>query len=296
MTSENSDYTNLPPDSDEENSPTVERRPIARAAVDDERTLERRAIDALTDDAVSSDALADLLSELDAAIQDAEATAKLEAERALDPALTDDPNQADQAAKDALIRVGRLRTILPRTLEKRASRQAAEQLQAWYSDYLDFEAEQAALAEEFAQTYQRCLTELVDCFARMANLDVELSRLHMARPAGVKEHLVGVELKARGLTGFTLDTPSIIKAVQLPEFENSRQMAWPPKPEINTAVFAPVPYDPRYSRQWHKTVPEQQRQRESEREATSRYYDQRQQRREAREGAEAEERRRQARR
>jgi hypothetical protein len=44
-----------------------------------------------------------------------------------------------------------------------------------------------------------------------------------------------VELEARGLDGFTRDNPSIAKMLQLPNWEHSAKMAWPPR-ETSLAV------------------------------------------------------------
>lgn len=258
--------------------------------------LEQRISVALTTADLKAAELAVLLEETTAAIVAADATAQTARECAYDPALSADPTQARAEMENAVLCSGRLNTLKPRLEAKLAELQAAETEDHWLHDFVALEGIQNKLADEFAQTYQRCATELVDCFARMADLAAELSRLHQARPSGVSLHLLGAELTARALTGFTRDQPSIVTQVVLPDFEHSSRNVWSPKPEINTTVFAPLPPDIRYTRRWFEAAAEQNQQRDEERKRVADFYDDQQRRREKRENADAEERRRQARR
>lgn len=199
--------------------------------------LEQRISAALNAPDLKAAELATLLDKTQAAIVAADTAAAVERDRSLDPALTDDPGQARQAAEDAVIASGRLTTLKNRLAAKLGEVQQAERLDQWLDDYLTHEAKQDKLVEEF-RAYPEIVAKLVDLFQRMAAFDAELNRLHSARPAGVSEHLLGAELTARGLTGFTRDQPSIIKTVQLPQFENSRRMAWPPPVPSAAAAFA----------------------------------------------------------
>jgi len=97
--------------------------------------LEHRIAFALTDDAVTTAALSELIQETDAAIIAADATAESERAKALDPTLSPDPKAAREAMQTAEFARDRLRTVLPR-LQKRYERVAsAERKAAWVEQY-----------------------------------------------------------------------------------------------------------------------------------------------------------------
>jgi hypothetical protein len=96
----------------------------------------------------------------------------------------------------------------------------------------------------------------------MAANDVEISNLHSARSSGVKLHLLEAELVARGLESFTRDVPTITKELKLPAFEPGRPPAWPPRPQLHSTWFAPVPHDPRFSARWWEAGERQRREQE----------------------------------
>jgi hypothetical protein len=90
--------------------------------------LEQQIGAALDGAATPAAALAALIAECEAGIVEAEEDAKREEARTFDPALIPDPRQAKAAMEDALIRSGRLRTLLPRLIRKHAEVEAAERL------------------------------------------------------------------------------------------------------------------------------------------------------------------------
>jgi hypothetical protein len=92
---------------------------------------------------------------------------------------------------------------------------------------------------------------LTDLFGRIAAFDAKLSTLHQARPSGVHLHLAGAEQTARGLERFSRDTPSLLRAVTLLEFNSGKQV-WPPLAPLDASMFAPLPDDPRHSADWWK--------------------------------------------
>jgi len=96
-------------------------------------------------------------------------------------------------------------------------------------------------------------------FTRIAANDAALSRLHQARPAGCALHLAEAELAARNLERFSTADPSIAKSVQLPDWEHSTTMAWPPPRSFDSAWFAPVAADRRYSGDWWQVKEEEAR-------------------------------------
>jgi hypothetical protein len=61
-------------------------------------------------------------------------------------------------------------------------------------------------------------------------------------------------------------------------------------PTIDPSLFAPVPYNPRYSRKWASTRAQREANARAESQRVVDHYDEEQQRRDARENAEAKER------
>jgi hypothetical protein len=85
----------------------------------------------LADKDIGSSALASLIAETETAIAAAYEAAEVERERALDPALCPDANEARRAIEAAEFARDRLRTLLPRLQEVQAVEYAAR----WASEY-----------------------------------------------------------------------------------------------------------------------------------------------------------------
>ncbi len=210
-------------------------------------TLEQRIAAALEPDAA-------ITSEIAAVIEEAEAAfAKVEKERDVEHTLSLDPKAARQAIEDATFAANRLRTLLSKLQERCEDVIYQEQVTAWLAEYDVRKCERDALAEELRAVYPDAVTKIMDLFVRMIANDHALSALHLARPGGVKQHLLSAELHARGLDRFTRDVPSLLTAVHLIDWDSGRQ-AWPPlRPSIAAAVAATVPaYDRRFSADWWK--------------------------------------------
>ena len=93
------------------------------------------------------------------------------------------------------------------------------------------------VAVELRNIYPVFATKIPDLFTRIAANNAARSRLHQARPAGCALHLAEAELVARNLECFSTANPSIAKTLQLPDFEHSAQLAWPPpKPSLAVQV------------------------------------------------------------
>jgi hypothetical protein len=73
--------------------------------------------------------------------------------------------------------------------------------------------------------------------------------------------LLGVELTARGLGDFTAADPSIARGVQLPDFERSEMMVWPPRTTPLVLLVAPPASGDsrRYSGDWWQVKEEEAR-------------------------------------
>jgi hypothetical protein len=98
-------------------------------------------------------------------------------------------------------------------------------------------------------------TKIADLFARIAVNDAALSRLHQARPAGVALHLLGAELVARGIGGFTRFEPSIAADLKLPDWDQPTKFVWPPPtPSLAVQVVGDVArmLTPHGGADWHQ--------------------------------------------
>lgn len=240
--------------------------------------LERKAAAALSGD-VTSAVLAELIIDVEDAIKQAEATAKAERDKALDPVAAPDPKAACAAAEDATIAAGRLRTLHPRLEARFSEMQAKERLAKWHADYATLKPKRDALATELRELYPAAVAKLVDLFARSADLDAEIGKLHQARPSGVSLHLRTAELEARGLESFRRDRPSIAHELKLPDWENSDRMAWPAR-QLGGGIAAsyaeiapPGAYDRRYSADWWRDADARQAAQQEEAKRVSDYYE-----------------------
>lgn len=127
----------------------------------------------------------------------------------------------------------------------------------------------------------------------MTACDRECHRVNVSAPAGEPRRLVGPELAARNLEGFSTADPSILRELKLPDFEHSVRMAWPPpRTSMGAAAFAAtmVPVsDRRFSGEWWKDREEAARQR-AQQQSMADYYSRMTKEQEDRENAEARER------
>jgi hypothetical protein len=219
-------------------------------------SFEHRVVAALTADDVTGDGLAALLTEMAAAVAAADAAAKTEHERALDPVVSPNPVKAHQAMKVAAFTAARLRALQPRLERRHQEASAQERLRAWQADCDLLEAERDKLADELRTLYPQLVVLIADLFSRMATNDEQLSVLHRRRPVGVLRHLLGAELKARGLNRFSAAMPSLAVRLKLPCWD-SAELAWPAQQPSFAATYAAtmVPsFDPRYSADWWKVL------------------------------------------
>lgn len=133
---------------------------------------------------------------------------------------------------------------------------AQERLAQWRADYEAVKPKRDALAEEL-KIYPAAVAKLVDLLGRVAANDAEIGELHRRRPAGISLHLDEAELVARGIERFSRNTPTILRDLQLPDWENSPKLAYPPRqPGVGAAYAASmapaVQYDRRFSGDWWK--------------------------------------------
>jgi hypothetical protein len=196
--------------------------------------LEHRIAAALSDDAVTSAALSELIQETDAAIIAADATAESERAKALDPTLSPDPKAAREAMQAAEFARDRLRTVLPR-LQKRHERAAsAERKAAWIERYDAIKVEHDAAVAELRNLYPKVVGELVDLLRRNRELDARVRNVMAAKPfleSGEPDdgrRLLAIECAARGVNGFGPNDLSLDRHLVLPDFTERGKKSWPP--------------------------------------------------------------------
>jgi hypothetical protein len=194
-------------------------------------TLDERIAAVLSaDSAATSSELEQLYDEIESALPSAEAQATAARARSLNPT-TVDAAGARAAAQDLAFRVERLKAALPPLARALAPVREREAYDTWLPEYEAVEVERDALAQEFCVTYPECVNRLIDLFQRAAAVDAKVEQINGAATNLVNEHrrLLGVELTARKLNGFTGNNPSLAEKVQLPAFDDSARMLWPPR-------------------------------------------------------------------
>jgi hypothetical protein len=211
----------------------------------DTTNLEHEVVVALSDADISSKELQQLLERTEQAILEADAKAAIARGQAYDPAACPDPAAARQMLEDAIFRANRLLTVKPR-LQLRIERVvAAEEHRGWVADYERLKVKVEAAAEQFAAEYPEHVSGIVALVAENETLTQLISELHGRCPPGEPRRL---------------KTPSILTELRLPDLDG--RVVWPPEQRIDPALFAPAPYDPRFSPEWWQVAEEAQRQRE----------------------------------
>ena len=246
-------------------------------------TLEQRIATVLSAQDVTSDVVALLITEVETAIVAADKAAEAEREKALDLLASPDAAKARASMEDAAFTRDRLRTVLPQLKEVRAQ----GYLKQWRADYEALRVDRDALAAELRDIYPVFATKIPDLFTRIAANNAARSRLHQARPAGCALHLAEAELVARDIECFSTANPSIAETLQLPDFEHSAQLAWPPpKPSMAVQVATSMTYGYSGGNWWQESNERVQAMREEHARVIG-HYDAMARAREEREAAEA---------
>lgn len=190
--------------------------------------LEKQIAAALTGK-IELDALDKLIRATEQAIFAVEEEAEAEYERSFDIVAAPDGKAAREAAAATAFAVERLRTALPDLQARYKQIADAERREQWRARRAPLAAERDQLAGEFAEYYPRVERDLPDLLERIARNDRAIAALQDDAPDNSSaEFLLGAELKARGLTAFSRDAPSITKAMRLPRFAADAHLAWPP--------------------------------------------------------------------
>jgi hypothetical protein len=219
--------------------------------------LEKRIAAALANGNAGSEELAELVWEVEAAIVVAEQNAKTEYQRTFDLTYGVEISKASADLRIAEVVRDRLNAGLPKLRDKLAEATAREVRERWHADADRVEARVKEAAQRYIH-YPVLIAQLIDILDT-EEIDQEVSRINGGAPDGEHRRLSEVELVARGITGFTRDAPSIAKTCQLPDWEHSSQMAWPPA-QVPLGVLAAsmVPaFDTRYNQgRWYEVIAE----------------------------------------
>jgi hypothetical protein len=228
------------------------------------QNLEQRISTALTNDHIGSEALAELVTATESAIEQASALADQLRERSLDIAQSPDIDGAAAAIAAAELSRDRLKAALPKLRDRLATAVAQEIDDRWHARRQRLEVEVDQLADGFAVRYPRLASAMIDLFQKMAASDRAVAELNAQVPAGAAP-LRTAEQMARGLDRFTTATPSIAAQVQLTD--HLGKVVWPvAKPVFSTVVQLPVVPHP--GSHWHEALEIQAAERREEWERT----------------------------
>ena len=220
-------------------------------------SVEQKISSALTNPNIGSADLMELIAEVAEAADTAEKSAAAEKEKALDLSASPEIDKAHETLVVAELTRDRLKAILPKLRNRLAEALATEQQARWLVDYQRVEKLRDQAADKFARQYPELLDNLVALLCEADEIDKGCARVNSSAPSGEHRRLDCVELTARGLNVFTRSQPSIAKTIQLPEWEQSSTLAWPPPQPPFAATYAAAmkpSFAPRYSADWWKVV------------------------------------------
>jgi hypothetical protein len=200
--------------------------------------LEQRAVASLSNDGVSVTELAELIREVEGALPAAHAAAEEARREGADPLLIPDPVLAREKVMAAELAYERMGSLLSRLETRHRQLAATERATSWEAEYERVQGERDRLAVELATSYPQAVATVVDLLARVGECEKECARVAETAPSGEKRRLLGPELHAKGLTGFTRDTPSVTRDLRLPSWEQPATTAWPPRTR-EVLTFAP---------------------------------------------------------
>jgi hypothetical protein len=193
-------------------------------------TLEPKIVKALTDEAIASNDLANLLTETETAIAVADNDATVAEATALDPLQSPDPVKARAVMEDAGFRATRLRSLLPKLQSRYEEMNKREIEAAWIVQYDALKPQRDALAEEVKTVYSAAVAKLVPVLGRIEHINAEVSRLHQSKPPRAYGDNDGRWLAA---------IPKL-KLLALPNPDRPSELSWPPPANINYASIVPI--------------------------------------------------------
>jgi hypothetical protein len=180
--------------------------------------LETRVVAALTGDGITSANVEALILETASAIADGENAAAAERERAFDPVVSPDIKAAREQMQDALFKVARMKTLLPRLEKLSGEVRAAEEIAAFTIKRDALQSDGDAIETELVETYSEAARQIVDVFARASAFRDRVRQELPAVPSGVAQ-----------FRKFAPSVSRLLGDVVLVALDDGRHKLWPVK-------------------------------------------------------------------
>jgi hypothetical protein len=203
-------------------------------------TTEQRISAALSNRDITSDALAALVVDTQAALAAAELAAKAARTRALDQ-LTADAETVLAVQRKAELTCDRLKAALPKLQRRQQQAADAEEYRAWATVFDQLLPRHKAAADKLRTIYQQVEAELIPALAEARAMDAEARRIANLKPHHLwasnndGRDLPTVEAVARGVPSVNPDYS--LMTMRLLAFDKPGQLSWPPH-EIPLALQA----------------------------------------------------------
>jgi hypothetical protein len=190
--------------------------------------------------------------------------------------------ELEQKALAADLTVARLDTALPKLDAKLREESAADYSRKW-----KLRRDRAVIARETVATrlatYREMAAQLVNIFEEVRYLDAKIiAPVNESRPAN-EAPLQTCELYARKLDAFSRSMPSILATVQLPNWESSERLVWPPRTIPASVLVAEsmgaLQHNPAWTDQWASVRGERDEMIKAEQQKTADYHNRREQER-----------------
>jgi hypothetical protein len=231
---------------------TMQREPIRKDPP--EPTLEQGIAEALWHKRVSSETLSAVFNQAADALLDAEQLVNDTQAKKLDPTVLDDTRSA---LDEAIWRRDKLQGAVSALRTKHQQILTQERKAQWNVEADAIEARRDELTEVFASTYPEIISQLIELFARVKEMDAEVDQINRQAPDSEERRLLKV-----GIRG---DLSVNTRLVGL-----SGQPMWPVSAPILPEQVMPILPGP--GADWHETLAQRDRERYAESQRVAAYY------------------------
>jgi hypothetical protein len=206
-------------------------------------SLDQRVAAVLTNDEHHpSSVLADLIAEVDDAIDAADQTGREARAAAADPKVID--GGALGRAFDAEHIAHRLRNGMAALQQLHHEAEARERLKLWHQFADEVEDRAVKLADEMLERYPALTSWLTDFLQRKSIVDKEIEHVNATAPGYEGRRLRSIELVARGIENWGSSTP-IEKSLKLPQLvigsSAPAELLWPPVVQFGVQMMGLFP-------------------------------------------------------
>jgi hypothetical protein len=186
--------------------------------------LERKITAAFSNPNAGSEELVALIDDVDRAARYQESVVDQVSARSIED-LSVDIETANTMVVSARLQRDRFLAAIPRLRDKAKAAASREIEERWAARAARLQAKIGPLAAEFRDTYSPAVETLLSLFVRIRELEAEVAQCNAQAPPG--QHVLGVELTARGMTSFSTKESSVILGTVLLDPSDSHQL-WPP--------------------------------------------------------------------